>query len=115
MKGRGGLMQLIINQGFDIYIHGCPENGVPVYGFDVHGDFITNPLCRTLNYVWIKDNNSKITYEDFNNSNIEYTEESINTPPISKTEKTDPIIVEDYQNLIKNVSNIFLKQKYLIK
>lgn len=102
---RGGLVQLVSYGTTDIYIHGCPENGVPVYGFDVHGDFITNPLCKTLNYVWIKGNNSKITYNDFNNSNIEYNEESINTPPISETEKTDPIIVEDYQNLIKNISN----------
>ena len=62
MKAVGGLIQLINYGHSDVYMHGNPENGVPVYGFDVHGDFITNPLCKTLNYVWIKDNNSKITY-----------------------------------------------------
>jgi len=102
---RGGLYQICMYGPVDIHFHGNPQNGVPVYGFDVHGDFITNPLCRTLNYVWIKDNKSKITYEDFNNSNIEYTEETINTPPISKTEKTDPIIVENYSTLLKRIIN----------
>lgn len=65
-------MQLAANGAKDVFLHGNPQNGLPIYGYST-GTLSQNTPTSSLEFVWLNgsygdaryNSKAKIDYEDF--------------------------------------------------